>query len=148
MIRLEIKNVKELRDAIKSYPQVSTQEVNTAINKSLIHVQREAIEEAPVGVTGKLRSSWKLKVQNLEGYLRNKMKYAIYVHEGTKPHWVSRKHLQKWADVKGIPVFLVQKAIATKGTKANPFLKRAVEKSQSAVDNYFDEALDNIMKKI
>ncbi len=147
MITVEIKNLDELKKTLEAYPRVSAKEINSAINKTLVHIQGEAMKKAPVD-TGKLRSHWQLRVYDLEGYLRNKMKYAIFVHEGTKPHWVGKKHLQGWANRHGIPVFLVQRAIAKKGTKANPFLKKAIINSERELDRYFETALDNILKKI
>lgn len=48
----------------------------------------------------------------------------------TKPHWPPKKALQPWADAKGIPVFLVQKSIAEKGTPIIPFFKIAINKNE------------------
>ena len=48
----------------------------------------------------------------------------------TKPHWPPKKALQGWADAKGIPVFLVQKSIAEKGTPIIPFFKIAINKNE------------------
>ena len=49
----------------------------------------------------------------------------------TKPHWPPKKALQSWADAKGIPVFLVQKSIAEKGTPIIPFFNIAINKNEN-----------------
>ena len=48
----------------------------------------------------------------------------------SKPHWPPKKALQGWADAKGIPVYLVQKSIAEKGTPIIPFFKIAIKKNE------------------
>lgn len=48
----------------------------------------------------------------------------------TKPHWPPKKALEPWAAAKGIPVFLVQKSIAEKGTPIIPFFKIAINKNE------------------
>lgn len=60
--------------------------------------------------------------------------YALFVHDGTKPHWAPLKPLHDWAKQK-LPVTDkeawavakgTQKKIAREGTKAKPFLAVAV----------------------
>ena len=53
--------------------------------------------------------------------------YARPVEFGSRPHWVSVRHLQAWADLKGINVYAVRWSIATKGTRPQPFFNPAVE---------------------
>tara|TARA_R110000824_G_scaffold297909_2_gene486140 strand:+ start:6839 stop:7402 length:564 start_codon:yes stop_codon:yes gene_type:complete len=48
----------------------------------------------------------------------------------TKPHWPPLKALAPWANAKGIPVFLVAKAISEKGTAIVPFIKMGYEQSE------------------
>ena len=49
-------------------------------------------------------------------------RYGLYVERGTRPHWPPRAPLEGWARRHGVPVFVVQRAIARKGTRARPFL--------------------------
>lgn len=60
------------------------------------------------------------------------VKYALYVHEGTKPHFPPPSAMQPWARRHGFPPgrgggFLVARAISQRGTKAQPFLTDAIE---------------------
>lgn len=61
------------------------------------------------------------------------------MHEGTAPHWAPKEALQDWANLRGIPVRALQYSIARKGTRANPFAKRAFEaKKDMMIQEVFD----------
>ena len=147
MWQIQIKNLDKIRNLIMEYPRQSAMNFNEAIAKTLIAVQRYAIIGAPVD-TGRLRASWRLSVQMLRGELTNTANYAIFVAKGTKPHWPPIKAIEKWANRKGIPPFLVARAIATKGTKANPFFDNAVFAGQVIADQEFKNALDKTIKEL
>lgn len=108
-----------------------------------------AKQEAP-RFSGDLRGSLTFRqVQGLGGLpegidVFSRSNYALFVHgffdenyklkkpwSRTKPHWPPTKAIQPWADAKGIPVFLVQKAIAEKGTPIIPFFKIAIKKNEA-----------------
>jgi hypothetical protein len=81
--------------------------------------------------TGNLRSSQAPPVLTNPGtriiaVIQNNAAYAIYVHEGTRPHEIrpnQRKVLTGW-QFEGAPVFA--KRVHHPGTKARPFLRMAV----------------------
>lgn len=57
------------------------------------------------------------------------VEYAIYVHEGTRPHWPPRAPIAAWLGAKGgdpRQAFLVQRAISRRGTPPRPFLLQAM----------------------
>lgn len=145
MWEIKINNLEKMRNLIMNYPTQSAMNFNEAIAKTLIGVERYAIMGAPVD-TGRLRSNWRLSVQMLRGELTNTTNYAIFVAKGTKPHWPPIKAIEKWANRKGIPPFLVARSIARKGTKANPFFDNAVSAGQAIANEEFKIALDNTIK--
>lgn len=147
MWQIQIKDLDKIRKLIMDYPMQSAMNFNEAIAKTLIAVQRYAIMGAPVD-TGRLRSNWRLSVQMLRGELTNATDYAIFVAKGTKPHWPPIKPIEKWANRKGIPPFLVARAIARRGTKANPFFDNAVSAGQVIADDEFQKALDKTIKEL
>jgi hypothetical protein len=59
------------------------------------------------------------------------IKYAVFVHEGTRPHFPPAEPIKKWAYKKlGLrgqeldsATYLIQRKISKKGTKAQPFMK-------------------------
>lgn len=75
-------------------------------------------------------------------------KYAIYVEEGTRPHWPPRDALQGWADRHNIPVFLVQRAIARKGTEPRKMFERTFEDVDKETNNELRRLVNNIMRHI
>lgn len=108
-------------------------EMRTAMNESVALVQNQGQANAPVK-TGTLRRSITSQVQgaggNVKGIVGTNVPYAKYVHEGTGPHVivpVSAKALF-WPGARH-PV----KRVNHPGTKANPFLKKALAERRSAV---------------
>lgn len=85
---------------------------------------------------------WKDNISNLEIEVGNSKltPYAIFVHEGTRPHIIRPKNKKGLANKKTGAFF--GKEVHHPGTKANPYL-------QNAVDNYNSKpALDELGNKI
>lgn len=99
------------------------------------------LDRRNINVTGDLRKSITYQVQKEIGQFRltvgsgvglggRNIKYDVFVHEGTRPHWTPEKPIRKWVirklGVRGDDVnkvtYLVRRKIALKGTKARPFL--------------------------
>jgi hypothetical protein len=67
--------------------------------------------------------------------------YAIYVNEGTAPHWTSVDNLKKWCKDKWGDenlAYALQKHIATYGTKPTKFIQETLEQH---LPNLLAEAL-------
>ena len=47
------------------------------------------------------------------------------VWKGSRPHWTSVRNLEGWAYRHGINPYALQRSIAEKGTRPNPFVERA-----------------------
>jgi hypothetical protein len=67
------------------------------------------------------------------GEVRVESPTAIFVHNGTKPHWAPVGALRGWAQRHGINPFALQRSIARKGTKPNPWFEKAVEQDAPRV---------------
>ena len=63
------------------------------------------------------------------GQVISTKKYAGWVDQGTRPHWPPPGALAGWAKRHGIPEFLVQRAIARKGTKATFYMAEGLGKA-------------------
>ena len=148
MIKIEIKNFDKLIEMVERTPEISERHVNSAINKSLVRIFAEEKRQAPFGVTARLRDDWELKVGRFEGFLKSRTPYAMGVHEGTPPHYVSPSELKSWAEKRGLNPYAVAHSIAKKGTMANPFFQRAVDLTEDSVNKEFDFALDAIVKEM
>lgn len=140
-ISVEIKGVDELKKAFAKAPQVFVRVFDAVIRKAIYELQSEARKEAPVDMGFLRGTGMQTSFTPLVGKLENASPYAFYVHEGTKPHWPPMAAIKPWADRHGIPAFVVARSIAKKGTKANPFFDRAIEKAQPKIDEFFEDGL-------
>lgn len=96
------------------------------------------VEKKNISVDGDIQKSIKSIVKDVLGKLRLQFgasaRHAIFVHEGTKPHWPPFAPIRSWVRKKlNVPVekadsvaFLVQRKIAREGTPAKPFLAVAI----------------------
>lgn len=89
---------------------------------------------APVGRTGDLKRSIRHRVRRtINGYtaeVYSTAPYAIYVHEGTRPHRIEPKPPRKALrfEVGGGPVVVFARGVNHPGTKAQPFLRDALDR--------------------
>lgn len=81
MIKVKVKNLKQLKRAFRKAPSVSVKEVNDAIKKSIFTIEGRSKEVTPVD-TGRLRASISKGKQfkSLYGSIGPRTDYAIYVH--------------------------------------------------------------------
>lgn len=146
-IQVEIKGFNNLITKLNQYPAISEQFVNRAINRSLVRILGEEKQQAPVH-TGNLRDNWKLDFGRFQGTLSSNAPYSMAVHFGTSPHAVPASALTAWAAKKGLNPWAVAKSIAKKGTKANPFLQKAVDLQRENINREFKDALDSINNEL
>ena len=147
-LTLEIKGLDKLKEHFTKSPQIVIQEINPAVQKSILILLAYARKNAPVDL-GMLRgSAMETNFGILKGTLKNTSPYAAAVHGGTRPHWVPIDAITPWANRHGIPPFLVARSIARKGTKARPFFTESIQDGQSEIDSLFKKALDNIANKL
>ncbi len=147
MITIEIKNLDKVQRMIMRYPEVSVRNFNEAIRRSLISIQRDAMKLAPRD-TGKLKSSWDLQVGFLRGTLEPTANYAVFVHEGTRPHFPPISAIAPWAQRHGIPPFLVARSIARRGTQGIPFLQASASQNEIFVNKEFEAAIEKTLNEL
>jgi len=81
-IKVEIKNLAEIKRAFGKAPQLTLKYINAAIQLSIFKIEGDSKRNTPVD-TGYLRASHQSMFRNFYGELEPKANYAIYVHEGT-----------------------------------------------------------------
>ena len=149
---IEIENLNEIREVFRTYPVVANQEINKGLLKSGKLIVSTEKREVPIGVTNHLRQSIGMRLVRNSIIIVPKKKYAISVHEGTRPHYVSvsnpRSPLRIWAIKKGINPYALQKSIMRKGTKANPFVDRTVNMTNMKVRKIFVNVLEKIIRRL
>lgn len=127
--------------------------IKDAVKQGTALMWREVKDTAPTAF-GDLKKSIAADVQGFSGRVRPTVQYAVFVHEGTRPHWVPSREwkpggaLHRWATRKGIPPFLVARAIARRGTKARPWMRRAYEANQGRVTELFEKAVGSVPKEL
>jgi HK97 gp10 family phage protein len=150
-IIVKIEGLSEIQRAIRMAPAMTTKEVSKAIQKSIFTVQSNAIKEAPankqVGQGARLKGSFRAQMTSvLRGEVTSNAPYAIFVHEGTRPHPIAVVNKKVLAN-KRLGQFF-GKRVQHPGTRPNPFMMRAIERSKSKMNEFFKTAMINVVKSI
>ena len=143
-IRVGIKNLPQIKAAFRKSPALMTQELNIAIKKSIFLIHGRSVTNAPVR-TSRLRGSVYDNFGFLKGEIGFKADYAAAVHDGSKAHVIKPKFKRAlfWKGAEN-PVMSVMHP----GTKANPFLKKAVNTSEREINQNFETAVQNVLDKV
>ncbi|MFH0891337.1 MAG: hypothetical protein V1867_00990 [Candidatus Falkowbacteria bacterium] len=149
---IQIENLNEIREAFRMYPVIANREIQSGLLEAGKVILANEKGESPVGVTAQLRLTIGLRLKSGSVIISPNKQYALSVHQGTRPHYVSvrdkRAPLRLWAIKKGINPYALQKSIMRKGTKANPFVDRTVQKSEWPVRRIFVGVLERIIKSL
>jgi len=144
-------NIEGLKTALQNFPKTVAPYLRRASQTAAFEIERESKIKAPVD-TGRLRASiaTSLGVANMgiTSIVQTNVNYAAAVHEGTKPHWPPIAQLEGWSKRHGIPAFLVARAISRRGTKAQPFMKEAVDKNIGRISDIFHTEISSAMDAV
>lgn len=116
-VNVRITNIAQIKSAFGRAPFLMTKNLNAAIYKSILTIQRASMQNTPVD-TGRLRASHYTQIGNLKGEVGTNTNYDLFVHEGTR--------------------FM----------KSRPYLRKAVEAENPAVQRFFEEAVDDTLGAI
>ena len=147
------------------FEEIIFREAESAVRDIAGILEREIMNEAPQGATGALRGSIVSEVrgrnlETLRGEVAATADHAASVlagrEPGAMPPWGEGSPLIRWVRTKlGVSggeskrvSFLVARAIARKGTKGRDFIGRAMEKSQSAIDERIRRLGADIAEKL
>ncbi len=148
MISIEIKGLDKLRKALDSAPRDIAAEMKRSIYASLLILQMAARERVPKDMSNLAENIKPVMKGSFEGQLLADTKYALFVHEGTRPHFPPIDAIEPWARRHGIPAFLVARSIARKGTKPKPFMTWAKEAKANDINKIFENAINKIVAKL
>lgn len=150
MISVKLKGFDTIIKGLKKSPEMAINELGKALGKSMVITHNQALKEAPVnkqGGGGNLRQNIKQnRINKLKGEVDSKAKYSGYVHEGTRPHIIRAKRKKVLASRRTGQIF--GKVVRHPGTKPNPYMKRALKKSEKRINTFFEKATINIAKII
>lgn len=139
-VTFTIPNLPKFLASIRAAAQSTPAEMHAAMSEATLVLEAEARSLAPRDV-GRLQGSITSRIHgsgtSLIGEVGPSVRYGLYVETGTRPHWPPRAPLEGWAARHGIPVFLVQRAIARRGTAARPFVGPALERTRGRIETIF-----------
>lgn len=141
-------NGAQIAEALKRAPHEVIPQLKGAISRSVELVQRTAMRKAPVNKQsggGNLRQSIKTYIDPLRGRVAAEAKYAAAVEMGTSPH-IIRAHGKTLANRRTGQFF--GKTVQHPGTRAQPFMRPAVDDSKPEMVQFFRTALVNVLKVI
>jgi len=120
MITIEIKNLDKIMAAFRRAPALTIREMDEAIKKSVLLLEATAKQTTLFkNVTGHLRATQESRFpMSLEGRLKATRDYAVFVHEGTR--------------------FM----------SPRPWLKEAARTKEASIQNFFSQALKNIINSL
>jgi hypothetical protein len=142
-LTLHLEGADRLAGALQRSPAVVAAAQGQAMTRSLLLIETDArrnvkqdTRQLMNSITGRQRT----QPSGLVGEVGPSVRYGLYVERGSRPHWPPRAPLEGWARRHGVPVFVVQRAIARRGTRARPFLVPADEKNRDTVVRLFAAA--------
>lgn len=153
-IKIKIEGLDKIQAHFHKMPIAITKGLDEAVGKTGITIQAAAMKEAPVnkgqgggkgGRGGNLRQSITFKKLGIaSGVVEVGSEYGVYVHEGTRPHVIEVKNKKILANKRTGQLF--GRRVNHPGTKANPFMQRAVEGSQNDINDLFGKIIRDIIK--
>lgn len=151
-IKVQIKGMKELQEKLGRFgDKTYLKDLKRGMVISTGLVKNTARTIVPVD-TGALRRSIKDNVKyslrGIEGIIEPMEKYGAAVEFGRKPGaFPPIGALDRWARKRGLNPFLVARAIARKGTKAQPFMKPAFEMTKAKITSIFNSIIKRLLQR-
>lgn len=96
-IAITITNLPEIRAAFVQAPFQMKTQLNLAIRKTVLNIQRSSMINTPVR-TGRLRASHSSEFSDLKGQVGTHVNYDIFVHNGTR-YMPARPYLKDAVDI-------------------------------------------------
>jgi hypothetical protein len=149
-MEIELVNGNAIIEMLNKYPQIAEGLFDSAIKKSILTIQRDAIKNAPSN-TGQLRASIQSGFEPMVGMLEVLANYGSPIEFGARAHFPPIEEIKRWCKLRfgtDTMAYAIAKSMAQKGMKAQPFLEPAVAKNENAVNEYFDKALRELVNQL
>jgi hypothetical protein len=141
--------------------RVIHEELDRAMNASVLHLKGQIVPLVPVGVTALLRGGVATSIAgegvSLVGRVFDPVAYALPVELGSRPHfppippialWVRRKlGISDEREARSV-AFLIARKISRVGTKPRLFFKRGFEAGKGRVVTFFADANARIVSRL
>lgn len=143
--KIDIPNLNNLLSAFTKAPEIAGPILQKAIvATNLVFIQGTDEKTVPYKST-MLIHSFRFRAQPLKATWGPIVNYAAYVELGTHSHPILpvQKKALWW---KGAPHPITK--VQHPGTKANPFMEKILQESQSGITDVFAQALDKVTQAI
>lgn len=148
-IEIELPGLGRLLDIVDKAGPFGITQLKRALNRGAIILQRAERQEAPRDTSNLANMISIIDVGSMEVMISPRANYAEAIHNGRLPgNPPPASALESWARRKGLNPYAVSKSIGQKGTKPNPFVARALDDSQNAINDEFDAAADKVQDYI
>ncbi len=153
-VALKLDGYAEIERTFRNAPRRMLTELDTAIRKSTLILQRNIMREAPVAKTsggGNLRQNIKSGMLGIaKGYVRSDAPYSGFVERGTRPHLIRPRNKSVLAartggTRSGGTYQFFGKLVRHPGTKANPYFSRGVTASKRDIGASMKQAIINTL---
>ena len=146
IVEIKIKGLNEFQKKVGLLNAVFLTEMRKSTALAAFKLVENCKEETPK-VTTTLSSSIRAKffMGGLGAKVSPHKNYAIFVHEGTRPH-VIRPRTKKALYWKGA-IHPVRK-VNHPGTEANPFMTRGLEKSTKDITNIYNQGIRKVLNTL
>ena len=144
----EIKGTKELATNMDKMSKEMVSALKDALEMAAALVERYSKEETPVDM-GSLRASIIPSFKPFEAIIAPHKDYAIFVHEGTRPHFPPVDVIERWAARHGMAGagYQIARAISVRGTKGVPFMEKGLEKAKKEITQIFEGKIEGVIRK-
>jgi len=119
-------------------PETTKISLQEAIRKGTLTLFSESVIQTPVK-TGRLQSGHRYSIEVLRGRIYPTVKYAIFVHEPTRPHIIEPRRAKVLRFIIGGKVIFAKK-VKHPGTKGQPFFEKAIRIRAPEVAKYLWDA--------
>lgn len=151
-LEIDVSGVVALASRFEGASAVVEAELTTAMQRSVLAVQRDAMALSPVD-TGTLRRGWTTAVTPLEGIVANNVPYAPYVEHGRPAGsappppgallgWMGRHGIDASAE------FQVARAIGRRGIPGKRMAAQALERNAAGIRQEFELAGQRIASRL
>lgn len=153
-------NSRALQRAMQAGPQILGKHLTRAIERVVLEMAREARRRAPKAFSTLTNAISSVMVSPAEGQVFAGVDYARAVEEGTRGgRMPPRQNLEDWIRVRRIQpddpdmsprdlAFVMARAIAKKGTPAQPFMRPAYEAQRAKAEARISSAIDAALTEI
>ena len=140
-MHVELVGFDQQQQRLAQYPQRAAQELRTAMTTGLLLLeadQRSHVAQDTRVLMNSITHTIEGSGTSLTGRVGPGARYGLFVERGRRPgRYPPMAAIAGWARRHGIPPFLVARAIARRGTRAQPFVAPSLQRNHAALERIF-----------